>query len=209
MKKFLTFTAIAAIGLIAVSFTGVESTPKKPKYDTYTIDSASSIIKWVGKKFTGSHEGTIALKSGEFYLSEGKLKGGNFTADMASISVTDLNGKGKVNLERHLKNEDFFDTDNHSTANFVITRIGENEDGTWKIIGNMSIKDSTQSITFTSNVKLDGDKFTANADKVTIDRTKFGIKYKSKTISADLGDKFIYDNFDLNIKLVATKQKDQ
>ena len=31
---------------------------------TYTVDAAKSTITWVGKKVTGSHNGTIALQSG-------------------------------------------------------------------------------------------------------------------------------------------------
>lgn len=205
MKRVFSLFSITFLLIAISSFTGTDASEKKFKYDVFKIDSASSIIKWEGKKFTGSHDGTIALKSGELYLKNGKLKGGSFIADMQSITVTDLSGKSKANLEKHLKDEDFFDTENHKTAHFVISKIGENKDGSWKVIGNMTIKDSTKKIAFISKLDLNGKNLTANSKKVVIDRTQFGVKYKSKKFDTDLGDKFIYDNFTLNIKLVAKK----
>ena len=37
--------------------------------------------------------------------------------------------------------------------------------------------------------------------KVTFDRTKFGISYKSKSLMGDLADKFIEDEVTLDIKI--------
>jgi len=42
----------------------------------------------------------------------------------------------------------------------------------------------------------------ANA-KITVDRTKYDIKFRSKSFFENLGDKTIYDDFDLNVQLVA------
>jgi hypothetical protein len=68
------------------------------------------------------------------------------------------------------------------------------------------IKGVTTSITFPVNVVWNADKsITATADKIVIDRTKYGIKFKSKSVFSDLGDNFIYDEFNLSIKLVASK----
>ena len=50
------------------------------------------------------------------------VESGSFVIDMNSISGTDLEaGKGKADLEGHLKNEDFFDVTKFPTAKFVIT----------------------------------------------------------------------------------------
>ena len=36
---------------------------------------------------------------------------------------------------------------------------------------------------------------------IDIDRTDFGIKYKSKSYFPSIGDKFIYDDFTINFKI--------
>ena len=67
--------------------------------------------------------------------------------------------------------------------------------------GDMTILGKTQSLTFTAvNTAKTANYMFYNA-KLTIDRTKFGITYKSSL----LGDAMIKDNFDLAIKLIAKK----
>ena len=43
----------------------------------------------------------------------------------------------------------------------------------------------------------------ANA-KLKIDRTKYGVKYASKSFIKNVGDKMIYDEFDLEVNLIYT-----
>ena len=68
----------------------------------------SGTINWTGYKVTGQHSGTLALQSGTLNIQDGQLLGGEFVVDMNSLTVTDLEGKGKTNLEGHLKSDDFF-----------------------------------------------------------------------------------------------------
>ncbi|MGB0261158.1 MAG: YceI family protein, partial [Flavobacteriaceae bacterium] len=68
----------------------------------------SGTVNWTGYKVTGQHSGTLALKSGSINIQDGQLVGGEFVVDMTSLTVTDLKGKGKANLEGHLKSDDFF-----------------------------------------------------------------------------------------------------
>ena len=44
---------------------------------------------------------------------------------------------------------------------------------------------------------------------ITIDRTLYDIKYKSKSYFPDIGDKFIYDDFKLYIKIEADRVWDE
>jgi hypothetical protein len=46
------------------------------KTQKFEIVSSQSNIDWVGKKVTGSHNGTIAIKEGTLSLKDGKLIGG-------------------------------------------------------------------------------------------------------------------------------------
>ena len=59
-------------------------------------------------------------------------------------------------------------------------------------------------IEFPVEVKFTEDKAIA-VGKLIIDRTLFGIKYKSKSYFSDMGDRFIYDDFELNFLIHANK----
>jgi hypothetical protein len=45
----------------------------------------------------------------------------------------------------------------------------------------------------------------AVASGIKVDRTKYDIKFRSKTFFGDIGDKAIDDEFELNINLTAKK----
>ena len=59
---------------------------------------------------SGMHEGTVKLSTGHLLLRDGKIMGGEFIADMNSISITDIPSHEPVprrRLRNHLKSEDF------------------------------------------------------------------------------------------------------
>jgi len=185
MKNLKTF-AVAIIALI--SFATNAQTKK--------INVEKSNITWLAKKVTGQHEGTISLKEGALILKDGKLTGGKFVMDMTSINTTDLDGDMKENLDGHLKSDDFFSTAKNPTATLVFKTIADKGNGTYTVTAELMIKKITNPVTFDINVSDAG-----AATKLIIDRTKYDIKYKSGNFFENLGDKVIYDNFDLTINL--------
>ena len=175
-----------------------------PKADVYTVDVAKSSISWEGKKFTGSHTGTVNLTSGTLGFNGKKLAEGGFVANMSTIKTMD-GDKPNANLDKHLKSEDFFGVEKFPAANFVIKKIVANGNNT-NVTGDLTIKGITNSITFPAVITWNADKtVTATAEKIVIDRTKYNIQYKSKSIFSDIGDNFIYDDFTFSVKLVAKK----
>ncbi|MGB1932581.1 MAG: YceI family protein [Flavobacteriales bacterium] len=163
------------------------------KEDVKIKDSA---LTWVGSKVTGSHEGTIELKSGYLTLDNNNLVGGEFVIDMTTIVCTDLSGKGKASIEGHLKSDDFFSVDNFPTASLTILSVKKKGLGQYQVNANITIKGMTQEIMFDAEIK----EKTAKA-KLVIDRTEFGIIYKSGNFFEELADKAIYDEFKLSIEL--------
>src|SRR5690606_37288045 len=87
------------------------------------VDTEKSVINWKGYKITGFHEGTINLKEGALTFENSQLTGGKFVVDMTTISSTDVSGKGKEKLDGHLKNEDFFDVENHPESTLTFTKV--------------------------------------------------------------------------------------
>lgn len=180
-------TLILAMAFAASSF--IVSTEKK-------VDVEKSQITWKGHKVTGEHDGNITLQEGTLMFDgNNKLTGGSFTMDMTTLTVTDLEGEMKGNLEGHLKSDDFFSTDKHTASTFVITKVS-GKDGKYKVTGDLTIKGITKPNIFDMDVS--GNTATAN---FKVDRTQYDIKFRSSSFFDNLKDKAIYDNFDLNVNL--------
>lgn len=178
--------------------------------DTFKADSKNSVVRWEGNKLVGGHWGNISIKSGSLKMNNGKLTGGEFVLDMKTIVVLDLNeDQGKSKLEGHLMSDDFFSTDKFPTSKLVITRVAEISNAksgspNYNITGNLTIRDKTHSITFPATVELKSGVVTAKAD-ISIDRTKWDVKYNSGNFFKDLGDRMIKDEIKFNVNLSAKK----
>ena len=164
---------------------------------TKKINISKSKITWIGKKITGEHEGIVKLKEGYFVFKNKKLEGGKFIVDMQSLSNTDQTGSSQAKLEGHLKSEDFFGVAKHPTATLVFKSIADKGKNTYLVNADLKIKGITNPIQFELTIKGN----TATSDLV-INRTKYDIKYSSGSYFDDLGDKTIYDEFDLKVALV-------
>jgi polyisoprenoid-binding protein YceI len=168
------------------------------------LDTAASSAKWLGKKVTGQHNGTVALKSGTVDLEKGAVKGGEFEIDMATIKNEDIKDeKNNTKLVGHLKSDDFFGVEKHPTAKFKIKSVKElkgNKEATHEVTGDLTIKGKTETVTFPAQIDVKGEKATAKA-KIVVDRTKFDVRYGSGKFFENLGDKMINDNFDFEVDL--------
>ncbi len=183
MKK-ISFILLAL--LIPIAFTA----------QTKKIDLKKSTITWTGKKVTGEHSGSINFKDGMLVFKGSKIVGGSFIVDMTTLSNTDQTGDGKKKLEGHLRSPDFFNTEEYKTSKLVIKTIGEKKPGVYSITADLTIKGKTNPVKFDLTAK--GNKATT---EFSVDRTQFGIQYGSGTFFSDLGDRTIYDEFDLKVEL--------
>ena len=176
-----------------------EQVPEKSDLGTnIVIDSDSSLVFWKGTKPTGDiHVGTVNIKEGTLYIDNGNVKGGMFIMEMSSILVTDedMSEKGKRKLKKHLTNEDFFDTDNYPEAKLEITSSTSDS-----LKANLEIKNITKSITIPYSLKKVTGKITANSS-FSIDRTLWGITYKSGNFFSNLANRLIDDAIQFEIKL--------
>ena len=176
---------VAFVALFTFSFTTIEKDKKE-------IKTESSKVVWKGYKVTGSHEGTIDIKSGALDFDGDKLIGGNITIDMTTLVSTDLEGEYKGKLEGHLKSDDFFGVDTHNTSTLEFTEVKASGKNSYDVTGKLTIKGKTNSVKFT--ISIYGNKATAN---LKVDRTKYDVKYGSASFFDGLKDKAIYDEFDL------------
>jgi polyisoprenoid-binding protein YceI len=171
----------------------------------FKVDTKASQLKWTGEKVTGSHWGYVNIKSGVLKVEDNKIINGDFTIDMTSMNVKDLEpGEYNTKLLGHLKSDDFFSVDKNPESAFKIKWVKDNGNGTIKVVGDLTIKGITKQLSFDAKYTASGNKITAEA-KIPVDRTKYDIKYGSGSFFDSLGDKTIYDEFTLDLKLVATK----
>lgn len=190
MKKQILRGLIFALSFLSINlFAHGDDGEKK-------INVEKSTIKWEGKKVTGKHFGTIDFKFGSLTFTHGKITAGTFVVDMTSLNATDIEGEWQQKLNGHLKADDFFGVENHPTSTLVFKDIKEKSANVYSVNADLTIKGITKQVSFTLNY---GNKKASTL--VTVNRTKYGIKYGSGSFFDNLGDKTIDDDFTLEINL--------
>ncbi len=181
---------------------------KTPADITYQVVNKESQIIWQDVPFVGSHhEGTIQLTSGTLVTAaNGKAKGGKFVMNMKSISGVDpRTGKGNKGVEEHLHSDDFFSTIRYPIATFITTKITPStKPNEYTITGNLMLKGVSNVISFPAIIKPEGEKLKAQAS-VTINRTLWGITYKSYSFLSQMKDDLIANDINLTLNLVFNK----
>ncbi|MDO9614134.1 MAG: YceI family protein, partial [Bacteroidota bacterium] len=149
----------------------------------------------------GEHSGVISVKEGNLVVSNGKVTGGKVVIDMQSLTVEDIkDAETNAKLVGHLKSDDFFSVASNPTSELVVSKV-ESNGNNHTFTGNLTIKGITNPVTFTTTSSKDG-KSTVYNGKLTIDRTKYNVRYGSNSFFDNLGDKAIYDDFTLDFSLV-------
>lgn len=190
MKKGVLSLALAMVfGVTATATEPIDGEKKE-------IKTESSTVTWKAYKVGGGHEGTVNLKEGHLMFDGAKLTGGEFVVDMPSLVTTDDLGDSKAKLEGHLKSDDFFGVETHPTAKLIITSVKPFNDKSSTVTGDLTIKGITKPITFV--ISLFDSKATAT---LKVDRAKYDVRYGSGSFFENLGDKTIYDEFDLVVDL--------
>lgn len=179
-------------------------------FETYTANTESSSIEWIGARPASQHNGTAPVKEGNLKVNDGQIAGGEFVIDLQNIVVVDITDPDRnARLKGHLESDDFFDVENYPEAIFEITEVQEieNPEGeyTHTITGNLLMRGVNRSVQFDANVNVSDNLITANSEQFLINRTEWGVNYQSKSIFADLADNFILDDIALVVNLEASK----
>ena len=222
MKQFFVNVTLAAVLVFsAVSCKGDKANDteaEKAKMEAeasaqamkFKIDTTASSIAWEGSKPTGKHNGTVNISSGVVNVNGGAVESGTFIIDMTSISSDDLEGEAKASLEAHLKGtaegkeNDFFNVNEYPNAAFTVTGVSE-KDGKTYLQGNLDLKGQKNNIEFPVMATINGDMMTLKSEPFTIDRTKWGINFMSKSVFDSLGEKFVSDDMVLTINISGKK----
>lgn len=179
----------------------------------HRLDSAASILYWIGTKPTGEHKGTFRFSSGELHVKDSMLTSGQFEINITSLRNLDLSAQPDMQkkLEAELLGPNFFDAAQFPTARFEITDVEEFhpgaadkgvllKDATHMIKGNLTIKNVSKNISFPAKIALKNGKVLAAAD-FNIDRTQWGMTYRAdKSVQDKLINSIVNIRFEIVTK---------
>ena len=211
MKKFLmpALFAVAVLGAAPVASAQKNNSAKMAtNAPAYKLQPQLSTLGWEGKAVTHGHNGTMQFNAGELLVKGNAVVGGTAIVDMKTMKATDIkDAESHTKFVGHMSADDFFGVEKFPTSTFKIASVtpikgaGKDADNA-TIAGDMTIKGVTQRISFPAKVGVK-DGMAAATGKMTIDRTKFGLKYGSKSFFDSLGDKAIDDTFTLSFNVIA------
>jgi len=178
-----------------------------PEAGTYSLLIDDSELSWIGTELsTKTHTGTIDFTDGTIVVDSDNTISGNVKINMSTINVTDLQGRSKEMLERHLRSSDFFEVESFSEAKFsFISKSFDKLSNQISFVGDLTIKDITNPISFNATL-LETSPFLKAKAVLSFDRSKYNVRFRSGNFFENLGDKLILDDIDVNIRLVTKKQ---
>jgi len=173
--------------------------------EKYIIDTKESVLTWEGSMVFGfeeEHIGYVYISKGELLIEKDSLVGGTAEIDMSTIEYKDKESKNTP--VKHLKSPDYFDVEKFPVSTFSITKVEDAIRGNIKVTGNLTIKGITNPITFPAKIEVK-DGIVEASGKVIIDRTQWGIRYRSGKFYDNLADQAVSDDIEIHMKIVAKK----
>jgi polyisoprenoid-binding protein YceI len=180
--------------------------------ETFTVDSATSRIRFTGHGVGKNHPGTFKVGYGTVTVQNDSITGGTFVMNIQSMDMEQEGKDIETKLRPHLLSGDFFNAETFGTSKFEITEVkpykpSDNEKSlvegaNFMVSGNLQIKDVTKNISFPARVDLDGNTLEAEAN-FDIDRRQWQMNYgNDKT----LGDKFISETVNIELDIQARRK---
>ena len=190
------------LGILVITSSVFATNAKKEK-TAFEIDTKASKVHWTGKKVTGEHTGYLSVGKGTVVVENNNVVGAQVNIDMNSIVCTDIKDAGtNQKFVGHLRSDDFFSVEKHPNARFEITSMKPVSSGDYNVKGNLTIKGITNEISFPAKATVSGGTVKASGT-AKIDRTKWDIRYGSGKFFDGLGDKMIYDEFEITFDISA------
>lgn len=167
--------------------------------------SAESKVVWKGHyglSIVDGHHGVIEGVTGSITIgSDGKIQKGEFTLDISTIKVLDMETeKGRNDLAEHLKSDDFFAVGEYPKGFFSILTVTYGDKNSATIDGFLSLKGVSNKVSIPVSMKSDGKSIQASGS-VTINRTKWNINHQSASIFGNLKDDAISDDVVIELDL--------
>lgn len=168
----------------------------------YEIKQKVSSVVWKGERITGEyHIGSVDIRNGNIKSSDGMIVGGELVLDMTSMK--ELNPESEettIVVMGYLQSERFFYTDKYPNA--VLTIKEERES---MLLCDLTIRNIKKEIAIPFQKSVSNDTLKANAN-FKIDRTDWGIDFRSAKNYKDIGLMAIKDSIGFKTTILAVKK---
>lgn len=184
MKTLCTALALVVALVVALGFAAApDPAPPTPTAAqapaaTYQIDPAHTNVG-----FRIRHMG-IAFVEGEFDAFEGAITfdPADIAATRADVTVQTASIDTDVEArDTHLRSADFFEVEAFPTMTFVSTGVAPTGSGTFRLVGDLTLKGITQEVTFDVTaggpIPIEGGQRVGFHATTEIDRRDFGISW--------------------------------
>jgi polyisoprenoid-binding protein YceI len=182
----------------------------------YRLDVKKSKLFWKSAKNQDKkapkdqHIGFILFNSGALNYTDGNPTRGTFSINMNSMRSTEAaTAAGRKKVDDELRSEKFFAVSQYPVATMVVNKILPLPDQTtFKVYGELTIKDVVKPIEFTAIMKPNGSTITATASTY-ISRANWNIMHQPKptwNIFDQMKDVLINNDIPIRLYLVFTKQ---
>lgn len=173
----------------------------------WTIDPAHTTVG-----FSARHMGLSKVR-GQFTEFRGEVDGdpeditsarGRFEVDLASVT------SGNADRDAHLRSGDFFDVERYPHMTFVSKAVTPAGEGTYKVVGDLTIKDVTKEVELTyehGGFEVDpyGNRKLGGTLSGTIKRSEWGLNWN---VPLDSGGWLVSDKIGIEIDLQIAESKD-
>ena len=182
MKNLNIWLLVLLVGLLVPQFIQAQE---------FTVDADNSSVHWIGKKIGGTHDGYINIQSGVLVIKDNRIASGEFVVDMKTITNVDIaNETYRDKLIGHLNSNDFFGVEKFPISTMVVNESTPFTNGVSTVTADLTIKGETHPVLF--KVSKKENNYTS---EIRINRALYDIRYGSKTVFSDIGDKAIDDGF--------------
>jgi hypothetical protein len=175
----------------------------------YQLNVKKSKLFWKAPK--NRHNGFILFNSGTLSnFTAGRPTQGTFSINMNSMRSTETSVTKRKEVDDELRCEGFFAVSKYPTAGMMVNKILPGPNGTtYRVYGELTIKDLTKPVEFITIMKQNGSTITATAS-INISREKWNINLQRKPKSWNpfdsLKDNLVDDEIPVSLELVFTKK---
>jgi polyisoprenoid-binding protein YceI len=175
--------------------------PTSGKFVNYQIDNSSSSINFQIMKFKigAKVPGQFKKFSGSFNYNKVGKAISEFRISIESDSIDTANQK----RDDHLKSSDFFATSMHKTIDFNSQGPYQIIDNRVRIVGNLTIKQTTKPIVFDIILDDQANILSLNAVGLMMDRKDWGVTWNA---ALDKGGFVLSDEVEIKISIKAIKK---
>ncbi len=181
------------------------TTAEKVSTTTWKIDPSHSSVEFSAKHMMISTvRGRMGAINGEIVADESNPANSlvELTVDIAGLTTNE------TNRDTHLRSGDFFDAESHPEATFKSTSIEPLSEDKFRVTGDLTIRDTTKSITL--DVEREGEGVdpwgnvkAAFAATTTLNRKDFGLNWN---VALEAGGVLVSEKIKLEITIQAAKQ---